>query len=194
MTDSPLLRLPWSPAASISTERLRLRLLTEHDTDDVHAWMSDAEVTRYQLHDPRERDDVARRVLEYAAATTLAAVGDYVQLAIELPGDRVIGALYFTITSLDDATAEIGWAVNAGYHRKGYAYEAARAMLGLAFDEMGLHRVCAELDPRNAASVALCLRLGMRREAQFVEHLWVKGAWVDTGIYGILDREWHAQP
>jgi RimJ/RimL family protein N-acetyltransferase len=40
--------------------------------------------------------------------------------------------------------------------------------------------------------VALCKRLGMREEAHFVEDLWFKGAWGDTGIYAILDREWDA--
>ena len=38
-------------------------------------------------------------------------------------------------------------------------------MLDLAFDTLGLHRVRAELDPRNDASIALCRRLGMREEA-----------------------------
>jgi RimJ/RimL family protein N-acetyltransferase len=53
--------------------------------------------------------------------------------------------------------------------------------------------VRAELDPCNAASIALCRRLGMREEAYFVEDLWFKGGWGDTGIYAILDREWAAR-
>mgnify|MGYP003293019980 CR=1 FL=1 len=40
--------------------------------------------------------------------------------------------------------------------------------------------------------VALCRRLGMREEAYLVEDLWFKGAWGDTAIYAILDREWPA--
>ena len=186
----PAPSLPWEFSAPIATPRLRLRLMTADDTDDVLAWMSDPEVTRYQLYEPRDRADVARRVLEYSEATTIAAVGDYVQPAIELPDGRVVGAIYFTLTSLDDSAAEIGWALNGEFHGQGYAFEAASAMLDLAFGAMGLHRVCAELDPRNDASVALCLRLGMRHEAHLVEDLWFKGAWGDTGCYAILAREW----
>ena len=37
---------------------------------------------------------------------------------------------------------------------------------------------------------ALCLRLGMRHEAHFREHMWFKGDWADTGIYAILEHEW----
>lgn len=185
--------IPYEFAGPLRTERLVLRLMTEADTDNVHAWMSDPEITRYQLYDPRTREDVATRVLEYGAATALSKNDDYLQPAIELPGDRVIGAIYFKLTSVDDLTAEIGWALAAGYHGKGYAFEAASAVLRLAFDEIGLHRVYAELDPRNEASVALCLRLGMRHEAHFVEHMMFKGDWADTGIYGILDHEWRAR-
>jgi aminoglycoside 6'-N-acetyltransferase len=75
---------------------------------------------------------------------------------------------------------------------KGYAAEAARAVLGIAFGIIRLHRVYAELDPRNDASIALCKRLGMREEAFFVQDLWFKGDWADTGIYAILREEWLA--
>ena len=93
----------------------------------------------------------------------------------------------------EDLTAEIGWALTAEFHGKGYAFEAASAMLELAFRTIGLHRVYAELDPRNAASIALCERLGMRSEAYFVQNLMFKGEWADTGVYGILQREWLAR-
>lgn len=116
--------------------------------------------------------------------------GDYLQPAIIVDGE-VAGAMYFTLTSTDDLTAEIGWAVRRSFQGRGCAFEAASAILSLAFGELGLHRVYAELDPRNAASVALCLRLGMRREAHFVEHMMFKGEWADTGIYGLLAREWN---
>ena len=48
-----------------------------------------------------------------------------------------------------------------------------------------MHCIVAEVDPRNAASVALCLRLGMRKEAHFV-----KGGWADTDVYARRDTEW----
>ena len=181
---------PYRFTAPIVTERLVLRLMTPDDTDAVHAWMSDPEVARYTLYEPRTLDEVAETVAKSAAAATLEKDDDWIQPAVDLPGAGVIGAIYFKLTSLDDSTAEIGWAFTRGFHGKGYAAEAASALLDLAFDELGLHRVYAELDPRNAASVALCLRLGMRHEAHFVENMMFKGEWADTGIYGILAREW----
>ena len=55
-----------------------------------------------------------------------------------------------------------------------------------------MHRVVAELDPRNTPSIRLCRRLGMREEAHFVQDLWFKGAWADTGVFAMLESEWPA--
>lgn len=184
--------IPFLFADPIVSGAVVLRLLTPADTDAVHAWMSDPEVVRYQLYEPRDRATVAEKVAEYSLATRLEKNDDYVQPAIVVDGE-VVGAIYFTLSSVDDLTAEIGWALRREHHGKGYAAEAARAMLDLAFGAMGLHRVFAELDPRNVASVSLCQRLGMRHEAHFVENMMFKGDWADTGIYAILAREWNAR-
>ena len=184
--------IPYEFAGPLRTERLELRLLTPDDVDDVHAWMGDPAVAEYQLYEPRTRDEVASKIAEYGAAGRLEKDGDYLQPAVVLDG-RVIGCIYFHLTSVSDLTAEIGWAFTAAFHGRGYATEAASAVLSLGFDGVGLHRVYAELDPRNAASIALCERLGMRHEAHFVEHMMFKGDWADTGVYGILDREWAAR-
>jgi aminoglycoside 6'-N-acetyltransferase len=184
---------PWDFAAPIRTQRLVLRPLTERDVDDVLAWMGDPDVARYQLYEPRSRADVEEHIAKAIAATRLAEKDDWVEFAIQLDG-RVIGLIYFKVSSVEDRTGEIGWALTRAFQGKGYALEAARVVLDLAFGELGLHRVTAELDPRNDASVALCLRLGMRHEAHFVEQMMFKGAWADTGIYAILEREWSAAP
>ena len=190
--------LPYVFSEPIHTERLILRLMTDADIDDVFAYQSREDVCRYLLFDPRSREDVATRVAQFALATTLAADGDYLQLAVELPATadapaRVIDDSYFTITSAENAKAEIGWTMHPDFHGHGYAAEAARAVLAIAFDDIRLHRVSAELDPRNEASIALCKRLGMREEAYFVRDLWFKGDWADTGVYSLLDTEYTNQ-
>ncbi len=183
----------WEFSEPIRTDRLELRPLDADDVPAVHSWMSNPEVVRYQLYEPRSLEVVTEKVAEYGQARTLAEKGDYIQPAIVHDGE-VIGAMYFTITSTDDQTGEIGWVLRPEWWGKGFAREAAASILDLAFGPLGLHRVKAELDPRNEASVALCLRLGMRREAHFVEDMWFKGEWADTGVYAILAREWRGLP
>jgi RimJ/RimL family protein N-acetyltransferase len=74
---------------------------------------------------------------------------------------------------------------------KGYATEAARAFLRVAFEEFGFHRVIGRTEPRNTASARVLEKLGMRQEAHLVENEYVKGEWQSELVYAMLDREWH---
>jgi RimJ/RimL family protein N-acetyltransferase len=191
----PVPHLPYVFAGPLRTARLVLRTMTSDDVDDIHSYQSRADVCRYLPFAPRTREEVAEKVAAYATARTLNGDGDFWELAIERAVDagRVIGDVYFTITSVANATGEIGWTMHPEFAGRGYMTEAAGGMLDVAFGELGLHRVHARLDPRNDASIALCRRLGMREEACFVENVWFKDAWGDTVIYAILDREWTAR-
>jgi RimJ/RimL family protein N-acetyltransferase len=192
---TPSVCLPYEFPGPLRTDRLVLRAMTDRDVDDIYAYQSSAEVCRYLPFEPRTRGEVADKVAKFSAALVLSGEGDFWQLAIEPasnPG-RVVGDLYFTIKDLTNATCEIGWTLHPDHTGSGYMTEAARVILSLAFDELRLHRAIAVLDPRNHASAALCTRLGMRKEAHFSEDLWFKGAWGDTAVYAVLDREWAAQ-
>ena len=88
---------------------------------------------------------------------------------------------------------EIGITLARGFQGRGFATEALRAVLGYLFSTLGKHRVFGSVDPRNAPSLALLERVGMRREAHFVESLWFKGGWADDVIYAMLRREYLAE-
>jgi RimJ/RimL family protein N-acetyltransferase len=189
----PSVRLPYEFPSPLRTERLVLRTMRLADVGDIHAYQSREDVCRYLPYEPRTREEVTAKVAQFSQAKVLGGDGDYWQLAVEradAPG-RVIGDVYFSVTSVADAAADIGWTLHPDAHGRGYMTEAAGAVLDIAFD-LGLHRVRANLDPRNDASAALCRRLGMRAEAHFVEDIWFKGEWADSAIYAILDREWRA--
>ncbi len=191
----PDVRLPYEFVGPLRTARLVLRAMTDADVDDIHAYHSRADVCRYLPFEPRSREEVAEKVAKFSTALVLSGDDDFWQLAIERadePG-RVIGDVYFKIKKVADATCEIGWTLHPDHTGRGYMTEAASAVLGIAFNDLGLHRASALIDPRNDASAALCVRLGMREEARFVEDTWFKGAWGDTAIYAILDREWAAR-
>lgn len=190
MDDKAKLPYTWQ---TLKTERLTMRLMTADDIDDVFAYQSREDVCRYLLFDPRTRDEVAERNASNRQATTVTQDDDWWQIALELATPertRVIGDLYFTIKSVENSHGEIGWTLHPDFAGQGYAFEGAQAVLAVAFDTLGLHRVTAELDPRNDRSIALCTRLGLREEAYYREDLWFRGAWADTGVYAILNSEY----
>ena len=171
--------------------RVTLDALRPDDLDDLHALQSNPAVCRYLLYEARSREEVTRVLARDSGAIRLEKAGDYLQPAIRDEHGAFLGTMYFELHSVDpDRTAEIGWILAPHAQGRGYGAESARVMLDLAFRELGLHRVYAELDSRNDASVRLCERLGMRHEGTLVEHMWLKGEWTDTGHYAILEREW----
>ena len=88
---------------------------------------------------------------------------------------------------------ELGWVLDPAYSGHGYATEAAHAVMHLAFDGLGLHRLTARVDARNPASSRLAERLGMRCEAHQISNEWFKGEWTDELDYALLESEWADQ-
>jgi RimJ/RimL family protein N-acetyltransferase len=87
-------------------------------------------------------------------------------------------------------TGEIGFVFDPTAQGRGYATEASRPFLRVAFEDFGFHRVIGRTEARNVASARVLEKLGMRREAHLVENEWVKGEWQSELVYAMLDREW----
>lgn len=184
--------LPWTFSRLVGA-RVTLDPPRPTDFEPLFAMQSDPEVCRYLLYEPRTRKKVAEVLARDADAVRLEKAGDYLQPVIRDEHGAFVGTLYLELKSVDDRGAEIGWILLPSAQGHGYAVEAASLLLDFCFDQLDLHRVYAELDPRNTASVSLCERLGMRHEGHFVEDMFFKGEWADTGRYAILAREWTAR-
>lgn len=104
---------------------------------------------------------------------------------------RVIGTC--TLFHMDEGNkrAEIGYALNRRYWRQGYIHEALSALIDYAFDTLDLHRLEADVDPRNGASIRVLERLGFAREGYLRERWHVGGEVQDALFYGLLRREWN---
>jgi RimJ/RimL family protein N-acetyltransferase len=117
--------------------------------------------------------------------------GAFWQPGIERRSD---GALIGTCTLFSFHTAsrraEVGYALGRPYWGAGYMVEALTALIAYAFDILDLHRLEADIDPRNAASAALLQRLGFQEEGRLRERWIVNGEISDTAWYGLLRWEW----
>lgn len=88
--------------------------------------------------------------------------------------------------------AKLGYAVRADQWGNGYATDAIRAILGFGFGVLELHRISAAIGPDNLASIAVVERLGFIREGRIRDHVYTDGAWRDSVLYSLLEREWAA--
>lgn len=175
----------------LRTERLILRPFSVGDFDAVYELQSSPEITRYLPYGVRDDGEVRQALAKKVEQTVFHEGEGALSVAIELAeSGRLIGEVLLFGHSAEHRSAEIGYVFHPDYGGKGYATEAAAEVLRLAFEEFGRHRVIGRLDARNTASARVLERLGMRREAHFVQNELFKGEWSDELVYAILDHEW----
>jgi len=175
----------------IRTERLLLRRYRTGDLDRLAAIMASPEVARYLFWEPTPREEVEPILARRIAETTLEKDDDRVVLAVERQEDGLLlGDVTLFLRSAEHRQVEVGWVFHPDAGGHGYATEASRALLDLAFETVQAHRVFARTDLRNTPSAAICRRLNMRQEAHFREPELFKGAWGDELVFAILASEW----
>jgi len=187
MMSTPAERLP-----TLEADRVRLRWLRTGDIPALFNIFSDGEVARYWSSPAMKSQE--------EAVTLLGEIHDFFhkgtlfQWGVALRStDQVIGTC--TLASIDTANrrAEIGFALGSDHWHHGYMSEAVETLLRFAFGDMDLHRIEADVDPRNAASRRLLERFDFQREGLLRERWIVDGEITDTVLYGLLQREWTAR-
>jgi RimJ/RimL family protein N-acetyltransferase len=180
------------PTFPLVTDRLRLRPFSVDDLDAVYRLESRADVMRYLNWEPRTLDESRASLERRLTMTAIDEERGALRLAVLLKdSEELIGDLSLWLRSREHRQGEIGFMFHPAHQGRGYATEAATAVLGIGFETFGLHRISGSCDARNMASARLMERLGMRLEGTLRETEYVKGAWCDELIYAMRADEWH---
>ena len=147
----------------VSTERLTLRPYDVSDAEDWFAIESVSEINHFMKWPNRDRRTSLKHLRDRTRHTELSQVDDFLALAVVLDG-RVIGDVSLRLRAVGDENrnVEVAWIVHPDYSGRGYATEAASALLDLAFDDLGARWATAFIDPSNVRSIAVAERLGLR--------------------------------
>ncbi len=171
----------------ITTPRLMIRRFLPSDAAELHEYLSDQQVVKYEPYDP----------LSYAECVKEAqrrAYDDGFWAVCLKDSGKLIGNIYFARQEYE--AFELGFVFNAAYQGKGYAYESAKAVMEYAFLSLGARRIIAMCNPDNSKSWSLLERLGLRREGHFKQNVYFRKdehghpIWQDTFVYAILAKEW----
>jgi ribosomal-protein-alanine N-acetyltransferase len=169
----------------LTTDRLLLRPLEAGDFRAVHAYASDPEVVRFMDWGPNTLDDTTA-FLERMITSVNASPRTQYPLAIEPAGEPLAGVVELQIDSAEHRRADIGYVLGRAAWGKGYASEAAAAMLRFGFGELGLHKISATCDPDNLGSARVLEKIGMRREGVLRDHFLIRGQWRDRLLWAAL--------
>lgn len=178
----------------LRTERLLIRPIT---TDDIEALWRIRSI-------PSVSEWLPYVAVDQAAFTERFSDPERLRKTLVLERDgTVIGDLMVAVESpwsqeevkeqAADTQAELGWSIDPAVEGHGYATEAARALLRLCFEDLGLRRVTALCFADNTGSWRLMERIGMRRELHTVaDSLHRTRGWLDGLGYALLAEEWRA--
>lgn len=176
----------------LNTQRLRLRPYASSDVEALFAIYSDVRVMRYWSYPPWTSIDKAHEMV--AKDATELAAGEHLRLGMEtVDGARLIGHCSLFNLNAQCQRAEIGYGMAFDAWGKGYMHEALSAVVSYAFTELALNRIEADIDPRNVGSAKTLERLGFQNEGLLRERWVVDGEVSDSGIYGLLRRDWLAR-
>lgn len=179
----------------VRTDRLSLRPLRTDDLpglwrirclEEVSRWMTFAAPDFAAFEELFADADRRGRTLVVELGTTI--IGDLMLSVGDAWAQREVAERAAGVQ------AEIGFGLDPDHAGHGYATEAARALLRICFEDLGLRRVTAECFADNERSWRLMERIGMRREAHTIsDSLHRSGAWLDGYSYALLAHE-HAEP
>ena len=172
---------------SFETEHLFIRRFLDTDWQDLYEYLSKPEVVKYEPYDIFTKEQAKQEAASRAKLECFYGV-------CRKTNGKLIGNIYLQKDDFD--TWELGYVFNSSFQKRGYATEAAKKMIGVAFGIWGARRIIAMCNPDNHSSWKLLERLGMRREGTLLQNIYFKTdenndpVWLDTYEYGILKTEW----
>lgn len=144
----------------LRTPRLLLRRMQRSDVERFAAYRADAELARFQGWDPMTAAEAAVFIEDMQAAPALIE-GKWLQIAIvALSEGGLVGDLGFCLQA--DGDLAVGFTLRRQSQGQGFATEALRSFAAAMLQCPTVQRVVGIVDARNAASIRVLERVGMR--------------------------------
>ena len=178
----------------IRTQRLRLRLLREADVPVFVEYRNDPRLAEYQAWELPFSAESGEAIAAEQAQRDHVAEGEWTTMVVELDGTQ-IGDVVANLHH-GGGVAEIGYTLMPEYQGKGYASEAAGALVDHLIAR-GVQRIEASLDVRNVPSMRVLEAIGLQFECIAKLAFCWRGEWVDDLRYSMTAAEraaWVARP
>lgn len=174
---------------TLRTKRLLLRPFDLADAASVQRLAGDREVASTTLTIPHPYEDgMAKEWIETHAANWESR--KVMTLAVTSESEGLVGAIGLHL-KLEHRRAEVGYWIGVPFWNRGYATEAAEAVITFGFNELDLNRIEAHHFTGNSASGSVMKKLGMKLEGVRRQHVVKDGELENLVLYAVLRSDWH---
>jgi len=171
----------------LETERLTLCEVKNSDAEDLFAILSDEDVMRYYGDLPFESLQQVRHAINWYRNSLHDETG--IRLGIfPKHGFRLIGTCGFHTILQDHGRADMVCLLARDQWGQGYMQEALQKLIQYGFEQLGLHRLQALIEPPNTPSLRLFERLGFEREGVLRDYYRQSGSYTDMVMMSLLNR------
>lgn len=177
------------PFPIIETPRLILRRMEKQDCVDMYEYACREETTRYLLWNPHPSIAYTKSYLTMVQRMYRSG-GYYDWAVVERENGRMIGTCGFAKLDERHSVGEIGYVLNQAFRHKGYAAEAASAVIEFGFCRLGLNRIEGRYMAENEASRRVMEHCGMTYEGTLRQLMLVRGSYRDIGLCALLRQDY----
>jgi RimJ/RimL family protein N-acetyltransferase len=174
----------------LETERLLIRQITIEDKSEIFEYRCDKVINKYQGWIPETIEDVEVFIDKISKQINIPETW-FQFVIVDKETKKIVGDLGIHFIDTANQQTEIGCTLNKDFQNKGFATEALKKVIEYLFNELNKHRITASIDPDNKYAIRLVERLGFRKEAHFIESLFINGKWVDDLIYALIEKDWN---
>ncbi|NGM84793.1 GNAT family N-acetyltransferase [Paenibacillus sp. 7124] len=173
----------------LETERFILRQLKQDDSREIFQYFSLDEVTKFYDLESFTKIEQAEELIDRWNQKFERNQG--IRWGITLRSEsRVIGTCGFHGWMKNHYKAEIGYELTPEYWRQGYMTEVIQKIIEFGFNNLGLNRIEAFVEPENVGSRKVLEKIGFSEEGTLKEHFYWRNRFVDTVIYALLKKDY----
>jgi len=173
---------------NLETDRLVLRKITKDDASNILSYLSDNEVMKYYGLEPFKSINEAMDEISWYQSLEKNNTGLRWGITLKEEG-IVIGSCGFHNFVSQHFRTEIGFELSRDYWGKGIAGEALKTIIAFGFQQFGLQRIEALIEPPNLSSQRLVEKQGFIREGLLRKYEYTRGKFDDLYMYSLLRED-----
>jgi len=173
---------------NLESKNLTYREFKEQDFNNIFKIRSNKDVMKYMDTEPHKTVKDSKKLITKIKKSFENKKGINWVIEEKL-SNKFIGYFGFWRIVTEHCRAEIGYALNPDFWGKGHMTETLNKFIEFGFNQLKLHSIEANVNPKNKSSIRLLKKTGFKQEAYFRENYLFNGKFIDSVIYSLVEND-----